>query len=352
MNTIKNEAQLPIKSALMILGFLEKQSKFNTQQFLKEKNITPKNIAQENFTVGMSFLKEPLLKVMNEEKNYDILYNLSKCITPNSLGILGYLMIHSKTVYESLDNFCKFYPLIGEKMKLIFTSDDEGYKIVLHFYDENGILIDLDNYLVILHLFNIIHLISQIISKNIKPKQMNFIEKTPLLPLENNKILGIKSYFAQNENSIYFSKSIINTETTLSNEYLFKIFEKEAQNILNIKLSENGIKERVYKQILVSTNQLDISLESISYKIGLSSRVLQKRLKEENTTFSEILLEVRKKLAIYYLSKDIDIETISLNMGYFDLSTFYRAFKKWYGITPTKWKEKNSKTNTKNFEKY
>jgi len=113
-----NEAQLPLKIALMILDFLEKQSNFNLKQFLEKKGITPNLIAQDDFTVGMSFLKEPILGVLNEQKDYTILYNLAKYSTPNNLGILGYLMIHSKDVQEALSKFCKYYALIGKKMKL------------------------------------------------------------------------------------------------------------------------------------------------------------------------------------------------------------------------------------------
>ena len=343
-NAKNNETQLPIKIALMLLGFLEKQSKFNLEEFLRKKAITPKQIAAEDFTVGMSFLKEPILNVLNEEKDYTILYNLAKHTTPNSLGVLGYLMIHSKTVYEALDKFCKYFPIVGNKMKLIFTEDEEGYKIVLYFYNKDGILVDLENYLVMIHFFNIIHLINFIIPKNIKPKQMKFIQKKPSFPLEDNKVVGIKSFFNQEENSIYFSKNIKKIETSSANDYLLKLFEKEAEDALNLKLKEGGLKERISGLILVSSTQLDISLDSISSRAGLSPRVLQKKLKKENTSFSDILLEIRKKLSTYYLSKDIDLSAISLSIGYLDQSTFFRAFKKWYGITPTQWKEKNKKT--------
>jgi AraC-like DNA-binding protein len=336
-----NEAQLPIKIALMILGFLEKQSHFKLEEFLKQKKITPKLIAQNDFTVGMSFLKEPILEVLTKEKDYAILYHLTKHTTPNSLGILGYLMIHSNNIYDALNKLCKYYALIGKRMKLIFTEDEEGYKIVLYFYDENGVLMDLENYLVMIHFFNIIHLINYIIPKNIKPKQMKFIQQAPLFSLEEGRIVGIKSLFAQEENSIYFAKNIVKMQNPSANEYLLKTFEKEAEHALDLKLNEGGLKEKIAGLILASSTQLDISLNSISLKAGLTPRVLQKKLKQEGTTFSEILLKVRKKLCIYYLSKDIDLLTISLSIGYLDQSTFFRAFKKWYGMTPSQWKDKN-----------
>lgn len=75
-------------------------------------------------------------------------------------------------------------------MKLVLDEKEERYKIVLYFYDENDILVDLDNYLVMMHFFNIIHLINFIISKNIKPKQMKYIQESPSFALKENKVVS------------------------------------------------------------------------------------------------------------------------------------------------------------------
>lgn len=78
------------------------------------------------------------------------------------------------------------------------------------------------------------------------------------------------------ENSIYFTKSIKKIETSSANDYLLKVFGKEAEKALNLKLKEGGLKEKVSGLILVSSTQLDISLDSISSKMGLNPRILQK----------------------------------------------------------------------------
>ncbi|WP_294966104.1 AraC family transcriptional regulator [Sulfurimonas sp.] len=173
---------------------------------------------------------------------------------------------------------------------------------------------------------------------NIKPLKIHLVQEKPSFNLKDSKIVGIKTYFNQEENAIYFDKSIEGIQTLSANEQLLKIFEKEAEETLGFKLSQDDFKEKISSLILVSSTQLDISLNNIASKTGLSSRVLQMRLKEEGTTFSKLLLEVRKKLSIYYLCKEMDLHTISLNLGYIDLSSFFRAFKKWYGVTPSEYK--------------
>ena len=50
--------------------------------------------------------------------------------------------------------------------------------------------------------------------------------------------------------------------------------------------------------------------------------------------------EVKKDLATYYLKRDVSVKEISYLLGYSEISSFVKAFKKWTGKTPKSFKEK------------
>ena len=339
-NSINNEKQIPAIFFLAIVEFLEQQCGIECEIFLKQHNVNIQSLKSKQHSVGLGVLDGLIQYALLQSKSYEVLYALAKLSSPSRLGILGYLMVHSKNVKEALEKLCKYYVLIGKKIRPVFTKASKGYKIVIYFNDELGGLTDLKEYNVMIHLFAIVHLINYIIPERALPEYVGFVQNKSEFALKDGKIAGLDVRFAQEENALFFSEKTLGIKTLSSNERLLKIFEKEAEETLQLKLNQTELKERVSGLILISSSQLDISLESIASKMNMHPRVLQKRLKQEGTSFAQILLEVRKKLCVYYLSRNIDLSTISLSLGYLDLSSFFRAFKKWYGMTPSQWREK------------
>ncbi|MDG2107065.1 MAG: helix-turn-helix transcriptional regulator [Woeseiaceae bacterium] len=75
--------------------------------------------------------------------------------------------------------------------------------------------------------------------------------------------------------------------------------------------------------------------------LKLSRRTLQRRLKEEKTSFQKVLQEVRAVLAVNYLSDDrLQSLEIAMLLGYSNISTFTTAFKSWYDIPPAEYRQK------------
>jgi AraC-like DNA-binding protein len=82
-------------------------------------------------------------------------------------------------------------------------------------------------------------------------------------------------------------------------------------------------------------------LRSIARELAVSERSLQRRLSEEGQSFQSILTDTRHALACEYLAEDaLDIAEIAYMLGYDEQGSFYRAFQKWEGCTPSEWRIK------------
>lgn len=76
--------------------------------------------------------------------------------------------------------------------------------------------------------------------------------------------------------------------------------------------------------------------QEIAYSLNLSQRSFQRKLKEQGTTFKQLISDVRKSLALEYLSQSTStVNDTAFRLGFSDHSSFARAFRRWYGKTPT-----------------
>jgi AraC-like DNA-binding protein len=73
---------------------------------------------------------------------------------------------------------------------------------------------------------------------------------------------------------------------------------------------------------------------------GMSWRTLQRRLKESNTSYSNVLEQARFSKAQELLNQtDEKFLNISLMLGYENASSFTRAFLRWAGVTPKEYRD-------------
>lgn len=76
--------------------------------------------------------------------------------------------------------------------------------------------------------------------------------------------------------------------------------------------------------------------EQVCKVFHMSVSTLKRKLKAENLTFKELLSEVRKSLADLYVREGgMNFTDTAFLLGYKDMPQFSKAFKKWYGVTPS-----------------
>lgn len=83
-----------------------------------------------------------------------------------------------------------------------------------------------------------------------------------------------------------------------------------------------------------------LSIERVADRFGCDKRTLQRWLRRDfDTTFNELLEEVRFDLAMQYLSQsNMSVTNLSFALGFSDPTNFSRAFRKYAGCSPREWR--------------
>ena len=81
-------------------------------------------------------------------------------------------------------------------------------------------------------------------------------------------------------------------------------------------------------------------VDYVAEKLNMTSRTLRRRLARENSSYQEILAEVRYELAREYLAtSSLPMEEISQLLGYSAPANFSNAFKRWHGSSPREFRQ-------------
>lgn len=101
---------------------------------------------------------------------------------------------------------------------------------------------------------------------------------------------------------------------------------------------QNDLQSRVRLLMLEKQNGLP-SLTMTARLLNLTTRTLHRRLIEEGTSYREILESVRQQMATDLLQDEqLSIQEIAFMLGYGDLANFRRAFKRWTGEAPSRYR--------------
>jgi len=82
------------------------------------------------------------------------------------------------------------------------------------------------------------------------------------------------------------------------------------------------------------------SIEVVAEALGVGVRTLQRQLMVEATSFQECLAEARAMRARDLLMETaLSIAQIAGQLGYHETNSFRRAFRRWFGVSPTQFRE-------------
>lgn len=137
------------------------------------------------------------------------------------------------------------------------------------------------------------------------------------------------------ESGLIFAKDDIQRGFVTANEAMWELFEPSLKRRLQDLTREATMAEQVHSALLEALPAGQASVAEIARKLCVSTRTLQRRLRDEQTSYQEVLDRTRGRLAAHYLRQDdLSIGEIAYLLGFEQSNSFTRAYRRWTGKTP------------------
>lgn len=159
---------------------------------------------------------------------------------------------------------------------------------------------------------------------------------------------GAPVEFAAPMNSLVFEREAMAIPLRTANPEISAVGRRLVSSYLT-ELGSGEYKTLARSQILNQLQSGRASEESVAKSLNLSSSSLSRRLRQEGTTYRALLHETQRNLAFQYLkNENLAISEISFRLGFEDLSSFSRSFRRWTGIPPREWRRRYANSSEPN----
>jgi AraC-like DNA-binding protein len=166
------------------------------------------------------------------------------------------------------------------------------------------------------------------------PLEVAFTYAAPTEPAGHDAVFGCPVVFAAPQWRLSFALDDMSRPFLAANRELARSNDQVLDRVVK-SLNQDDLISRVKLAMVGELASGTPSEEAIARTVSLSTRSLQRRLAEMRTSFTELLAVVRRELAEEYVQdRGIPVTEISYMLGFSDVSSFSRAFKRWTGRSP------------------
>ncbi len=140
-------------------------------------------------------------------------------------------------------------------------------------------------------------------------------------------------------NALRIRESWLDEPTGSQDRYVFGVFNAHADDLMKSLGETKTIRGQIESALIPMLHTGEVSMDRVSKRLGFSRSTLHRRLKQDGQTFDMILDDLRRRMAIDYLeSRKVSVNEAAYLTGFSEPSAFSRAFRRWTGTTPGKFR--------------
>ena len=256
----------------------------------------------------------------------------SRPIKPGAFRLLCQMLINCRNLGDAIREGRRFYHLLVDDFVIRDTSDGRVARIWVH-----DRMTDPDRRRMALGaiLFFIFGLMCWLVGRKLP---LHYVQHAyPEAPYGGDLRLYYQAplYFDQCRTEIAFDASLLSLPIMPDEQRLSRFLASVPTVLLVRYRDEMSYSERV-RSLLQRNLARDLSLEEVADKLFIAPQTLRRRLQEESEFgFRDLKDRVRSAAAINLLQySQSSIDEIALALGFSEVSTFHRAFRRWTGRTP------------------
>jgi AraC-like DNA-binding protein len=250
-------------------------------------------------------------------------------------GIVGYTVLSSDTLGDAIAERIRFGALLRPYLGLDLHAVDDGLVELAILEREPPVLGPRSRVLWIERdLATLAHAWRMLVGDGPTFEAVHCAYRDPLLPERYREVFRGPVRFEQPRSLVRIRRELLEKPMRHAHGEAHRLCEEQCERLLAQMRGGSSVAASVRRALLKRPKKL-MDLGETARALQLSERTLGRRLAAEDTSFQQVLTEVRMTLAGDYVrGTPLAIADIAKLVGYGDESSFGRAFRRSFGITP------------------
>ena len=307
------------------------------EEIFSRHGITCKLLENSSGSIKFDLLAAAVFEVIETQNIPEAGLSLGSRLHISTHGPVGMAIISAETVGQAIKDAARYYQTSITFCDLeVYYQDD---KIFLEMVETHSTphmqTVILET--LMLTLQNALEFVS---GKKLVDSKIIFAFPTPKYVDQYANYFSGQTEFNGDKNVMILPAALANVRCITADSQIHRLAEEQLKQKMQEIRANNLTMQHVLAE-LRKTPEAMPTLEEMAGYFNVSSRTLMRYLQAEGTNYRELRDMIYKQMAIDSLrNTDNSIDSIALELGYQDTTSFRRAFKRWFGVSPSEYRDK------------
>jgi AraC-like DNA-binding protein len=259
--------------------------------------------------------------------------------TVSALHVVGHMLISCQSLRQATEAFMRFSPLIIQGARFALREDGERAAFVFTAPRCDEVSQRFCAELALSLAFGVARTFPAPRRELPRLLWASFRHPRPAYAERYEQVFGCNVRFGAHEDALIFPRAFLDVRYVYADDALRDMLARRAESLL-FEQSAYNTHARRGKTHLRSCDLDGVDAARVARAVGVSHSALRRRLSQEGTTFSALIDDVRRELALSALrDPSTCIKVLSEQLGFSEPCAFHRAFRRWTGTTPARYRE-------------
>ena len=338
MDPNPDDAVYPAAKVALVLDALAREG-VPTEDALRRLGLSKASISSPNTRVSLEQVIDCYRYAAERSCNPHFAYHTGLRVHVSAYGMYGFAILSSVNYRETMRFAARYHQLATPMTTLEFTEEGGCGIWLLNPLSHAHIDASLYKFIVEMQFGIVLALHRDIMGSSFSAREFHVTYSPTRDAAEYTTLFGAPVLFGQSTNRLLFDSRWLDGTPSLGNEITYSTVVSLCDAQIEEFQLRRGLLGEV-RRLLMKSLMRPTRFEDVAQNLNMSARTLRRKLRGENSSFRQLVDELRRDMAIrYFRDTDLTVEDVAEALGFSDAANFRKAFRRWTKATPHEFKD-------------